>query len=80
MLWEFGVLTFDDFGMQVSHVLRQEGWLQSCQLVNDATEGPNVALFRVWLIQPDFWRTVKRGSCLSLHYPTPCDSADVKIA
>ena len=77
----FRVLTLQDLGVQTFDVLRQERWLQRCELVNDNTQRPDVTFGVIRLIFPKFWRTIERCTSLSFHHILGfIDFADIHIA
>lgn len=74
------VISARDLGIQLVHVLGQEGWPQRHQLVEHASCAPDVAFLIVWLVLPDLGRTVVWRPCLSLEKSVFLDLGDVQVA
>ena len=62
------ILAIDDFLRDCQRVARAERLREGHQLVNDATEGPNVSFLGVGLRLDNLWARVKDGADERLHH------------
>ena len=60
------VLTFQNRLEQPLHVFGLEGRFERDHLVNDAAQGPDVALKVIWFISPDLRTRIVRSTRLSI--------------
>jgi len=57
---------FCDSFKQALHVISCERRFQGNHLIEDASEGPYIALHIVWLVSPDLWTSIIRCTSLSI--------------
>ena len=61
------------------HVRGSERRLEAGHLVEDTTEGPDVAFAVVGLIFPNFGRGIVRCSCLGVKEPLLCNFRNIQV-
>ena len=77
-LWE---LAFQNLLVKALHVLCLEGRFERDHFIDDTAQTPDVTLNVVWLVFPDFWRSVIRRASLSVvESLLVCNLADVHVS
>lgn len=75
-----GTVAFDHLLVEAFHVVGMEGWLQSCHLIEDTPQRPDIGLVVVGLVLPDLRRGVVGRAGLGVEEPFFGDLGDVHVA